>query len=711
MPLQYVPEDVYHPLRGINSDSNGITMRKDECIDAVNVDITPSAIVPRRGTISIEYEEYLRTSDGEILYTADGEPLLLSNVPDQDIIHYHRYVSPNFKITIFAFCESKIYQYITGTGWQEVSSGLITTPVTQWSVTSCLDNTLGTTMVAAGSLYIRPNDIMSGGNTRVFLYWDEVTQLFKNLVQRSLFPVVEEELLTGVDTAIALGRLDVTEAGKENYDSSFLSIAPALTNIYTQSTGQLAAIGSVVYSLNVGKLSLGDPADGVPINCYKLIPTDVVVDIAEIEYGDSSYVRVDGKEVSVKFLTNDYKDQQVLVNYSYYRTVAHKPMCVLAFQDALLIANTFELEAVNTYRPYRIRWSDQGSIFDTSENSYQDLIDSDISPILALHTHETTYYNTVANYVYAYKMNHIHRGTYNTNYNSSPDISVPFLSFEVAVSDGIECPRTITPIGKAQIFLGKNDVYIFDGINMQSITLDKETQNTRIRDMIFADLDIDNLDKNFAVWDQLNKKYMLFVKRWSDATYPSVCYIFNFFHNQWTRYVYPSTSAAIYTDFATAVAILDLVGNIEDLSGLIKDLGTRTQKTILFAMTKRTYVQNARGGQDKIGFLGEPGILPSYYLITRDFVGKTLQNQDRCQLVYLEAKAGEIEISYNADYSKDISTFQETSPSLEFSSKYARNQYDLDVVANNIRFLLKFYNGVEFRWLQVFTVQQEESNI
>ena len=797
MGIQYTPEPIYFPIGGINNDSNGITCKAIECIDAVNVDITSSAVLPRRGTLSIESDIFLRDSNGEIIldtveypqtitvvgagypaangdYTyvgivdvgrtwlknnddktsiyqdvenggwymtqpsshtsvdvygndsvsdlpprtgwyktfhgsnpaptleyIDSSPITINNIPQEQIIHYHRYLSPISGLTIFAFCATKIYRYVTGAGWENVSGTLLTGKIiTQWSTISFIDNTLGTTVVAAGSQYIRPSDLMSAGGERALLYWDETTSLFKVLVQKSSFPVVEEECLTGVSTNTALGRLGVTVFGSTNYDSSFLSVVPGLTNLYTNSIGQVASIGSVVYQLAKGKVSLGDASDGALVDCYKLLP----VDDTQVVYGDSSYVRVDGKEVSIQFKDATFDGDKVLIDYNYYRSVSHSPMHLISFQNALVSANTFE-EA--SYYPYRVRWTEQGSIFETRENYYQDLVDVDISQILALKTHETAFYNTVATFLFVYRNGAIHRGRYNSNYSLTSN-AVPFFLFEIALTDGIESSRTAVAIGKAQIFMSRSDIYLFDGIERKSLTLDEGTGNTRIRDMIFSELDLDNLDKTFAVWDEFNKKYMLFVKKLTDVAYPSTCYLFNTLLNQWTRYIYPEVSAAIATDFFMNSAIADMVGTIGGLTGQIDALGGRTQKTVLLAMDKYSFIHSSVGAYDKVTN-DSIGIVPDYYIITKDFFGNTLQNQDRIELVYLEAQNGEIEVSYNGDYERDPALFAEPD-TLTFTSKISRHQYNMDVTGNSIRFLLRFFNGNRFRWMQVFTVQQEQTN-
>jgi len=101
---------------------------------------------------------------------------------------------------------------------------------------------------------------------------------------------------------------------------------------------------------------------------------------------------------------------------------------------------------------------------------------------------------------------------------------------------------------------------------------------------------------------------------------------------------------------------------------------------------------------------------PEYYLITRDFLSENLHLQERVQLVFIEARLGDIDISYNCEYAQVPASFLGMN-TIPFNPTYKRGQYNLDVVGNNIRFMLKLQPTTECRWMQVFTTEQEMTNI
>lgn len=700
--ITYKPEKVYHPIKGMNYDSNGIFMLPEECIDSVNLDFSSSMIKPRAGLT----------------------PLVEPNTVEitESVIHYHKYESPNTPTKVFAFCSSKIYLY-SGV-WQEVSGvTLVGKSLSYWSTVSTIDQTLGTTLVAAGSVVTPLGQNMSNGADRVLLYWSEADTIFKEVDLQSHFPVTEEETTVAIAFANpTVYTIGVTTLGNPNYDANFISMLPGLTQITTTYNGQLATIGSQVYSLAVGKVSLGDPSNGSLVNCYKLIPADD----SKVTYGDTSYVRVDGKEFSIKFKDDTHVGQMLLLSYYYNKRVLHKPVCVSSFKNALIYANTYEEGA---YFPFRIRWSYQGEIFTTKENSYVDLVEGDLSPILTMMPNETAFYNSIDSYLYIYRSNSIYRANFNSNFALNATFIQSFFNFELAVSIGIASPRTVAPIGRAQVYLGKDDIYIFNGIERESLTLDKTNGSPRVREFIFSLIDVTKPEENFALYNQNQKKYYLFIqpKTETDKTF---CFIYDFVFGSWTRYIYPKITAGVISEFIQGRTINQLLEDINSLLGDIDNLSAADlQLGTLLSVGKYPCLVSESGDQDfgmpepLLDVNGEPILdvngeiiyvtgygYPDYYLITRDFLSDNLHLQERIQLVFVEARLGNIDISYNCDYAQTPASFLNAN-TLEYTTLYKRGQYNLDVVGNNIRFMLKMAPTTETRWMQVFTTEQEMTNI
>lgn len=593
-----VPDKIYYPIGGMNHDSNGISVKENECIDAVNVVITQSEVYERTGSTLL----------------GEGE-----TQPTEDVIEYGKYVDPVLGTTLLAFCATTVWQYISGTGWEEIafSNGHVF-DVTQWSLTSGIDDNIGATLVAAGSTYTRPNDAQSGGSGRVLFYFLRGTPVLagtmETLSQTSERPIEAEDttyvgpvsasIVKSSDTSPYNG-IGANVIGHINYDSNYESMEPGTFVIGASGSGILGAAGLVVYSLPVGLLVLGDASDGANVDCYRLTPTDGTL----IKYGDTSYVRVDGKEWSLEFLTNDSSGDEIYIGYDYNASVNFYPTYVSFYHNSLIMSNTYE-ETV--YIPWRARYTVQGDITKTFFRYYQDVAIHDISPIIQMKVMETVSSSLVTDYLYIYKQSSIIRAQYNQNFNISEDVIAPFMNFETAHTEGLEAVRTLVSAGGLQLYLGLNDVYMFDGTRRQSLTFDPNTGSSRVKNMIFENLDLLSLDKCFGIYDEINERYMLFIKTVENyETYPVDCFVYDMELQTWTRYTYPQVSAGINIDLAIDGAILDLKGNIEGLINdannntlRIQDLGGNFSKLVILAMTSKSYVTSGLSTQDKQEELG-----------------------------------------------------------------------------------------------------------
>lgn len=686
-----VADKIYHPLAGMNNDSNGIGMGPQEAVDVVNLQITQSEVKPRQGTVLL----------GETTYTQ----------PAEDILELAEYNDPTSGNILMAFCSTRIYKYVAGAGWQEVTGydgvggGLLEgSNINTWSITKALDDNIGATLVAAGSDYSRPTDASSGGADRMLIYYDRSANLYKELDLTSLFPVTAEdtgEVGPAATTAVT-GTPGVTDATSPNYESAFTELSPGSFALRTNIDGVIAVAGAEVYSLPVGKIALGDASDGANIDCYRLIPSDD----SKVLYGDDSYVRVDGLEWSCYFITADYQNHPILADYDYYYSVSYNPVFVMFYQNALLLFSTYE---ESTYFPWRMRHTEQGDITKTRTYFYQEIGVSDIGPITQVSASETSYYNTISSHVYVYKQNSIQRGTYNRDFGiNSSGVLTPFMTFEKAYSEGLEAYRTLVNLNGVQIYLGNNDVYLFDGTERTSLTFDNNTGASRVREYLLSILNRTSIRKAFAVYDEDKKNYMLFLPTYSSGlNSPIDCLVYNIELRTWVRHLYTSTSSAINIFVKAAGTIGDLQGNIEDLQGNIEDLEGAVTKSLVMAQTKKCYlISNSPVDQYEDD---ENYSLFVSYLITRDFLGETLFHQDRWQWVQFEASGGILTVSSNPNYSKEPLEFDKEQQ-LEFGSTIVRKQYNIDRTTNSIRFMLVFGEATRLRWLQPFYIPMQLTN-
>lgn len=441
----------------------------------------------------------------------------------------------------------------------------------------------------------------------------------------------------------------------------------------------------------------------------------IPVDDAEVIYGETSYIDLENGNVSIEFIQNTYNGKDLHIYYQYEDDVDYKPIHVSNYHNALVLANTAEYFTTNItgpvqewrYTPFRTRWSMQNNIRLFRENDYQDLALDDITPILGLRSLETEASSTIVGPLYFLKHNSIVRGTYNQNYNLDPSLPVPMFNFEIAYSEGMESTNTAVPIDGMMFYLGRNDVYAFNGYKRISLTHDQSTGNSRVQRSIVDNLNINYLYRNFGLYDEVSRKYYLFVVlNTSSSNYPEDCFVYDLDRNYWVRHTYSQISAAIDTEVSFEGTIDGLVGTIDGLGAVaIDDLTNNASKSLLFSIGDYTYYAT-KAKMDEIDINNTE--FDSYF-ITRDFLSQTLENEDRVQRVVVEAKGASINISHNANYETVKSDFP-AATTLKFGNKYSRQVYHPDITVTAIRFLIELSEGSEFRWMQVFSKPQELLN-
>jgi hypothetical protein len=475
---------------------------------------------------------------------------------------------------------------MSGTGWEEIAkSNGHTFSVTQWSITSGIDDNIGATIVAAGSIYTRPNDHHSGGSGRQLLYFlrgaDTITKgTMETLAQTSERPISAEDTeVTGPNSTsivVSLEGIGATEPLSINYDANFVSLEPGTFVMGVAGTGLLAEAGLEIYNTGGGDF-------------YRLIPTDGSLMV----YGDDSFIMVDGSSWSVSFIGNWAFGDEIYISYDYNATVVFFPTYVSFYHNALIMASTYEDQGgpSRDYIPWRIRHTTQGDITKTFFRYYQDVAVNDITPIIQMRVMETVSSSLVTDYLYIYKQDSIVRAQYNQQFNISPDVIAPFMSFETAHTEGLEAVRTLVNAGGLQLYLGLNDVYMFNGTQRKSMTFNEKTGSTRIKKLIFDNLDLLFLNKCFGVYDEINERYMLFIKtKQNNGDYPTDCFVYDMELQTWTRYTYPEVAAALNIDLTPNGAISDLVGPISGLQGSIDNLSGNLAKLVLLAMPAKSYM-------------------------------------------------------------------------------------------------------------------------
>jgi len=192
-----------------------------------------------------------------------------------------------------------------------------------------------------------------------------------------------------------------------------------------------------------------------------------------------------------------------------------KARIVIEFKNHLFLMDT--TEGSNRY-PQRVRWSDTADPeeWSTGNASYQDLSGTDwIKGAVK------------------FKADHLVIGKEQSIWVGVPTGDSYIFCFYQQVSDkdkGCVAGRTMKALGDDVLYLGRNDVYAFNGISSDSI-------GDKIHRQLISTLNPAELNRAFAVVVEEQKEYWLFVTTGSN-TYPDHAWIYHYDLKTWSRSTY-----------------------------------------------------------------------------------------------------------------------------------------------------------------------------
>ena len=224
---------------------------------------------------------------------------------------------------------------------------------------------------------------------------------------------------------------------------------------------------------------------------------------------------------------------------------------IIEFKDYLLLLDV--TSAGNRY-PQRVQWSDTGNPeeWSSGNSSYNDLTGADwIQNAIKFK----------GDYLIILKERSIWLG-YATG---DSDI---FQFDQKVTGAGCAAPNTVESLGDEIIFLGWDDVYVFDGIDYLSVGED-------IRDELFDTLNPSQIAKCFGMIVEEQKEYWLFIPS-TTSDYCDTVWVFNYDLNKWTKHIYYDNGGAYITSYGyyekqATLTIGDLVGTIGQQTWRIGD--------------------------------------------------------------------------------------------------------------------------------------------
>ncbi|HDZ13383.1 hypothetical protein LCGC14_0643660 [marine sediment metagenome] len=128
---------------------------------------------------------------------------------------------------------------------------------------------------------------------------------------------------------------------------------------------------------------------------------------------------------------------------------------------------------------------------------------------------------------------------------------------------GSPSPRTIKVINGDVVFLGRDDVYIFDGVSLDPLGVaSDDPQSTKIRRELVQQIAFAQITRAFAFVREQDKEYWIFVP--TSGTYPDTAFIYNYELRSWSKFTFnDNITGHGFFQLDSSVAYDDLVGSFD----------------------------------------------------------------------------------------------------------------------------------------------------
>jgi hypothetical protein len=548
----------------------------------------------------------------------------------------------------------------------------ISADVEFWSSTRFVDSTSGETVISAGSNPPLFDEAEDDQASRCLFYFDSTAGWFLPLTTYR---------------NVAKGDEDTSKAGPAS--ASTVTSSSALAAAAYAGFSEVVAGTFAIYTTGGGTLAVASSL--LETDQYKLVP----VDSTKVKLGANSWVKSNGSAWSLEFLTADYSGEKLYVLYTYKISIAFKPRFVWNFHNRLLFGGTYE---GTLYYPWRIRATEVQDKDLLVDINYWDLVDSDISPITA--GEHLGFFLTI------YKGNTIVKGSYIGG--------TSIFTFATAWKSGTFAGRTVQAFKGRHYLLGGDDVHVWDGNSLESITIDSSSGQYRIRDRIFNSLNQNQLNNCFGSIYSKYQEYWLWLPS-TGETRPSSVFVYSILLGIWYYFEFTPTCASGAFHLESGVTIDELIGNIDDQNWRFDDSSIEgtAQSIVTAPAAGQALVMDGMTGSDG-GYWNADntwvtGTAISSRLITRDFIYSKLHQVERTERLVFEASGSTVDVSYDADYNIDPTSFHQEE-AIALSPVFLKRYYFPDAVTDKIRFCFQANTYISIRWLQPFAIATETIN-
>jgi len=301
---------------------------------------------------------------------------------------------------------------------------------------------------------------------------------------------------------------------------------------------------------------------------------------------------------------------------------------LIEFKNHLLFLDVSE--DGNRY-PQRVRWSDTADPNDflNGNANYQDLSGADWIQ---------TAIKFKGDYLAIFKERSIWLGY------ATGDSGI-FQFDQKVTGAGCAAPATVESLGDELIFLGWDDIYVFNGIDYESI-------GSQIQREFFDDLAPGDMDKCFGVIIEEQKEYWLFAPS-LNSDYCDIAWVFNYELNSWTKHDFAAVDGS--TNGISQYGYYEKQSNVTigDLSGTIGQQTWRIGDREILAAAPTTLFGDTDGYIYEYDQLvsNDDGTTIDAWFSTKDFMfTQLMERQMILRMDVYFAGGGDLKIAYSTDF-------------------------------------------------------------
>ena len=245
---------------------------------------------------------------------------------------------------------------------------------------------------------------------------------------------------------------------------------------------------------------------------------------------------------------------------------------------------------------------------------------------------------------------------------------------------GSKSPRTIKVINGNIVFLGRDDVYIFDGITATPLgATSGGVQSSKVRRELVEQLNYAEVGRAFSLVREQEKEYWIFIP--TSGTYPDTAFIYNYEIGSWSKYTFNNNITGYgHYKLDSSVSYDSLVGDYDSQGWRFGDrsLGAGSPNLLLGDDSGNVYQYSSLVTE-------EDGTTLNKQFDTKDFNFTQIGSAMRINRMDVSYTGSGMDVYYSTDKGSNWNLIK----SLSASSSLSRTQLSFRTTCDWIRFRFK----------------------